>query len=170
VSQLPEAAAAPVFVDEYLDWDAVKLNGKLPLIGKTADLYKLLGQPDSLVSPDFNDVCVHYFDDKIFQYAYFKESRAEVYGDTAVMTSIDFRHNPELELKTPTLRLNNKTTLASLAKIYPQAVKKQGELDVHKVGKRIEVSLAMGRNVSDESWLLLFDKGLLVEIQWFMAC
>lgn len=171
VVQVTEAAAAPPdSVDEYLDWDAVKLNGKLPLVGKTEELHKLLGRPDSLVNPDFNDVCVFYFDNQRFQYAYFKETRAEVDGDTAIITSIDFRHNSKLELITPTLRLNSKTTLSSLAKIFPKAVKNKGEVDVHKVGKRIEVSLSMGKIVSNDSWLLLFDKGLLVEIQWFMPC
>ncbi|GAB2474049.1 hypothetical protein GCM10011375_24960 [Hymenobacter qilianensis] len=115
-------------------------------------------------------MCVNYFDNKVFQYAYFKESRAEVYGDTAVITSINFRQNPALELTTPTLTLNSKTTLAELAKIYPLAVKNQGELDVHRVGKRTQVSLAMSKIMSEESWLLLFDKGLLVKILWTMQC
>src|ERR1035437_10119079 len=59
---------------EFIEWSSVRINGKLPLVTNTKDLYQLLGQPDSIVTPDYDDVSVRFYDLKEFKYAYIKGS------------------------------------------------------------------------------------------------
>ncbi|RYE20549.1 MAG: hypothetical protein EOP42_27300, partial [Sphingobacteriaceae bacterium] len=47
---------------EYIDFDDVRINNKLPVITKANLLYKLLGKPDSIVVPNMDDVCVSFYD------------------------------------------------------------------------------------------------------------
>jgi hypothetical protein len=164
----PAAARAPS-PNEYIDWETATINGRQPLLGKTEALFKALGHPDSLANPDMNDVCVSFYDRK-FRYAYFKGSVVEVYGDTAVVGSLDFRYNPQLELHTPTMRLSHATTLEALAKQFPQAVKEQYSLNVYRIGKVTAVNLATGKDPSDDAWLLLFAGGKLIKIDYWMPC
>ncbi|QJX47634.1 hypothetical protein HMJ29_12045 [Hymenobacter taeanensis] len=154
---------------EYIDWNTATLNGKQPVLGKTAELYRVLGQPDSLVSPNMNDVCVSFYDQK-FQYAYFKHSQLEVYGDTAVIGTLDFRSNPQLALHTSTMRLNHTTTLDDVAKEFPEAVKGQHMVTVENLGQLTAIPLATGETPGDDAWILFFDKGKLVRIDYWMPC
>ncbi|TGE08024.1 hypothetical protein [Hymenobacter fodinae] len=161
-----EMAYAP---GEYIDWKATTINGKQPLLGKTAELYRLLGQPDSLVAPNMDEVCVSYFDKK-FTYAYFKHSLLEVYGDTAVIGTLDFRNNPKLALHTPALHLSQTTTLQEVAQKFPQAVKNRHTINVQDLGELTAVELATGSTPSDDGWILFFDKDKLVRIDYWMPC
>ncbi len=154
---------------EYIDFDSVRINGKLPLITKTTLLYKLLGKPDSIVVPNMDDICTSFYD-KPFKQAYIKKSDIEIYGDTAVVTSINFESQFSLNLKTKTIRLNHNTTLLELQRLFPNAVKSQTELNVYKLGKAVSVSLALSKQFSDDSWLLLFKNGKLVRIDYYVPC
>ncbi|MVN21199.1 hypothetical protein [Mucilaginibacter arboris] len=154
---------------EYIDFNSVRINGKLPLITKTTLLYKLLGKPDSIVVPNMDNICTSFYD-KPFKQAYIKKSNIEIYGDTAVVTSINFESRFSLDLKTKTIRLNHNTTLLELQRLFPNAVKSQTELDVDKLGKAVSVSLALSERFSDGSWLLFFKNGKLVRIDYFMPC
>jgi len=154
---------------EYLDWSTAKLNGRLPMLSTTKAVFQELGQPDSLVTPDMNEVCMPYFD-KPFKFAYVKSAEFEICGDTAVISTITFRHQPQLMLQTGNVKLNSRTTLSELAKSFPIAVKEQYELNVHKLGKVITVNLAAGPIVTDYSWLLMFKDGKLVRIDYYTPC
>jgi hypothetical protein len=162
-----EVAYAP---GEYIDWNTTTINGKQPLVGKTTELYRVLGQPDSLVSPHLDDVCVSFYDNKRLKYAYFKHSQLEVYGDTAVIGTLDFRNNPQLALHAPTILLSHATTLQALAKVFPQAVKDQHIINVQDLGELTAVEVATSKNPSDDGWILFFDKGKLVRIDYWMPC
>ncbi|WP_141106506.1 hypothetical protein [Hymenobacter gelipurpurascens] len=163
------AMASAETTGEYLDWETASLNGKQPALGKTEALYKMLGQPDSVVKPNMNEFCGSFYD-KPLQYAYFKQSVVEVYGDTAVIGSLNFRNNPQLELRTAAIRLNHNTTLDELTKRFPQAAKKQGSVDVEGLGKLTTISIPTGKTPNDDAWLLFFDGGKLVRIDYWMPC
>ncbi|GGG59087.1 hypothetical protein GCM10011378_38890 [Hymenobacter glacieicola] len=168
------AAASPALPDttsiEFIDSDEVTINGTQHLVGRTASLYKVLGRPDSLVAPNMLDYCMPYYDNRSFKCAYYGRSCVEVYGDTAVVSSLNFKRHPGLELHSEGLRLSRTTTLASLGKVFPQAVKKQSVLDVYKTGKRVAVVLQSAQIPNDYSWLLLFHNGLLESIELSTPC
>ncbi|WP_022823120.1 hypothetical protein [Hymenobacter norwichensis] len=154
---------------EYLDWSTAKLNGRLPMLSTTKVVFQELGQPDSLITPDMNEVCMPYFDQQ-FKFAYIKSTEVEVCGDTAVVDIINFQQQPQLTLQTGNIRLNSKTTLSDLAKDFPNAVRGQYELNVYKLGKVVTVNLASGPIQSDYSWLLMFQHGKLVRIEHYTLC
>lgn len=169
IAVAPELPAAVRASAEYLDWETATINGTLPLLGKTVDLFKLLGKPDSLVTPDMNDICVSYFDSQ-FQDAYFKQSNWEIHGDTAVVRILVFRDNPKIALHTPALLLSQATTLAELARHFPEAVKARGTMNVQNWGKLTAVNLNTGKTASDDSWILFFEGNKLVRIDYWMPC
>lgn len=163
ITQIPSASK------EYISWDSVRINGKLPLVTKKKVLFSLIGMPDSIVSPDMNDVCVSFYD-RDFKYAYLSNTQMEIYGDTAVVSSIDFRKGTKLSIKTPKLILDKNTSLVSLEKYFPKAVKEQYELKVHGIGNTVAVSIPTSKEPSDDSWLLFFLNGKLIRIDYWMPC
>jgi hypothetical protein len=154
--------------NEFIDWNLVRINGKLPMITNTKDLYKLLGQPDSIVTPNYDDVSVRYYDLKEFKYAYIKESQFEIYGDTAVISFLNFEKQPDLEFKAGTLTLNHNTTIAELKKLFPKAMKEMGEINVYQTGKFMCIRLETSKYMEDDAWLLFFRKDKLVRIDFWM--
>ena len=154
--------------DEFIDWDLARINGKLPMITNTKDLYKLLGQPDSIVTPNYDDVSVCYYDFKKFKYAYIKDCRFEIYGDTAVTWSLNFEEQPALEFKAGTLTLNHNTTMAKMRKLFPKAVKERHELLVDQMGRLMCIRLETSKYIEDAAWLLFFRKNKLVMLDFWM--
>lgn len=154
---------------EFISGASVKINGKLPMITQTKALFSMIGQPDSIVAPDMNDVCTSFYD-KEFKYAYLNNTQIEIYGDTAVLSSLDFRNDSELSLKTPKHSFSRNTSLASLKKDFPAAVKEQFELNVQEIGETVAVRIPTSQEPSDDSWLLLFRDGKLIRIDYYMPC
>lgn len=154
---------------EYLEWSTATLNGQLPLMSTKNAILKELGPLDSLTTVDVTDGCGYFFDQP-HQAAYVKLTDFEVCGDTAVIRTINFQRQPQLTLQTGNIRLNSKTTLSELAKTFPIAVKAHSEMNVDSIGKVVAVALATGPIVADDSWLLFFQKGKLVRIDYFIPC
>ena len=153
---------------EFIDWSSARINGKLPLESNTKDLYRLLGQPDSIVTPNYDDVSVRFYDEKEFKNAYFKGSDFEIYGDTAVVCILNFEKNPDLEFTSGSLILNHNTTLADLKKVFPKAVRARSKNNNWGFGKCTEINLATWKYYNDDSWLLFFQKGRLIRIDHWM--
>jgi hypothetical protein len=155
---------------EYLDFTKVKINGKLPLITDTLSLYNLIGKPDQVVIPNMDDVCISFYD-KDFKEANYKTTNFELYGDTIVLSSMNFKDSPNLYLKIGNLILNHQTTLKDIEKTYPKAVKFKGQMDVHQLGNLTTIYLQIGQNsLSDSSWILFFDKERLIRIDHSIPC
>lgn len=154
---------------EYIDRDSVRINGKIPFISNNNDISKLLGKPDTIITPNYDEICASYFGED-FKYVYIKGCIFEIYGDRAVLCSIDFRNQFDIKLKTQNLTLDHNTTLDELQKIFPNAVKNKHELFVSELGKTISIGLAPSINPSDDHWLLLFIDGRLIRIDYWMPC
>lgn len=156
--------------EEYLDFDELTINGKLPLITDTLSLYKLIGKPDSVITPDYDDICVSYFD-KNFKQVYYQSTNLELFGDTLVLSTLNFKTSPNLFLQSGKLILNHKTTLQDIEKIYPKAVKFKGETDIYQLGKFTSINLKTFKNSTIEArWILYFEKNRLIRIDYWMPC
>jgi len=153
---------------EFIEWDSVRINGILPLITNTKDLYQLLGQPDSIVTPVYEDVSIAYFYNDKFKFAYFKDSEFEISGDSAVISYLNFEKQPGMVLNAGSLTLTHNTTLAELKKIFPQAVKSKYKFIVDKIGKCTGISVATSKYYNDDLWLLFFRKGRLIRIDYYI--
>ena len=158
-----------LWIMSFLDFDAMRLNGKLPFITKTKSLFKLLGKPDSIIIPNPDDFCSPYLN-KPVQLAYYKNSVFEIFGDTIVLTNINFKNNPKINVNTPSITLNYKTTLKDLENIFPNAVKDKYPLDHYELGKVTTVNLRTSKNYTDDSLLLFFINDKLISIQYWTPC
>jgi len=153
---------------EYLDWSLLNINGKLPLVCKQIDLYELLGQPDSIVNPDFNNICVSYYE-KDFKYAYYGEGNFEIHGDSAAISIIDF-NKIELVYNDQELVLNNSVTIESLNRLFPIAITDKEEVNLPEIGKAICIRIPTSKKVTNDAWLLFFVNGKLIRLDYWMPC
>lgn len=154
---------------EYLDWKLATINNQIPVFCKKAGLIELLGRPDSLVTPNMNDICVSFFE-KDLKFLYYGESQFETSGDSAVISSIHFDNNSKIKLNIGTIVLDNTMTLTKLASLYPNAVQLKEEATIDNGEKVILVRIACSKILSDDSWVLLFKDGKLIRLDYWMPC
>jgi hypothetical protein len=154
---------------EYLEFDSVRINLKLPLLCKAKDLLELLGKADSLVTPNRDDICVTYFD-KDIQLLYFGKSQFEIEGDSAVISSLHFKNNSQIKLNIGSLILDCTLTLTKLTTLFPNSVQLKEEVTIENGEKAIIVQLACSKNISDFFWTLFFHDGKLIRIDFGMTC
>lgn len=167
-SETQQNSDAKPLDNEFLDFNAMRLNGKLPLVTKTKSLYQLLGKPDSLITPT-QEECAPFFD-KPVQYAHFKKSVFEVFGDTVALTTINFKNNPKIELVTPLITLNQKTTLKDLEKLFPNAVKEKQPLNDFYAGEVTAINIRPSKEASDDYCMLYIIDDKLISIHYWTPC
>jgi hypothetical protein len=130
-----------------------KINGVVSMEGAVAKLYSALSKPDSIVKPNMDDVCSSFYS-KPFKYVYIKGSQFELYGKTAVVRSLNFKNN-KVKLIAGKLTLDGSTTLASLAKVFPMAVKKRYPLTIERNEKVVAIQLSPSKAISEDTWLVI---------------
>jgi hypothetical protein len=155
---------------EYLSWDSVKINGKLPLLCKKESLYQLLGKPDSVVTPDYENICVSFFARSKFKYTYWGNSLFEEYGSQIVISSIDVEKTNKIRLSAGNIFFDNTMTLERLARLYPRSVKEAQELIIDKKGKVLSVKLATAKEEGENAWIFHFRSGKLVQVDYWIPC
>ena len=156
------------FNTEYIDYRAVKINGVLPLDSKYDKFLEVLGQPDSVVN--FNPDTDCQFFEEPYQYIYLQGGMFYLQNDTAMFQYIDFNERPDLELKTPAITLNGRTTLQEVQKLYPKAVSKIRMIeDPASLHLRL-VDIGAGAPIEDAWWILFFDGEKLVQVELFSPC
>ncbi|MFD2144103.1 hypothetical protein [Mucilaginibacter antarcticus] len=154
---------------EYIAWDEARINGTIPMITTTKLLYTALGKPDSIVTQNMENVCVSYYYDRPFKNVYIKGSSFELYGDTVVISSLNFRQ-PGVIFTAGKLRFDNRTTLSAVAKLFPKAVGDQSNVSLENNEKVISIRIETGKVVNDSAWHLLFKNGKLITIDFWMPC
>lgn len=168
----PQAKAAPIdttkFNSEYISYSTVKINGKLPLESKYAEFLKVFGKPDSVVNFNPDTDCQFYMEP--YQYIYLKGGMFYLVNDTAIFQQIDFRVRPDVELKTPAITLNGKTTLQEVKKLFPKAVGKIRSIEDSNTRHLRLVDLGASSQIADEWWILSFDGNKLVMVELYSPC
>jgi hypothetical protein len=152
---------------EYLLYSTVKINGVLPIESKFAEFVKVVGKPDSVVAVG-EDQCIIY--DRSYQEIHYKGSLFYKLGDTAVFQTINFRRGNDLELTSPAITLNNKTTLEDVQKLFPKAVSKIRTLNSDEFGPLRLVAFGASKEIVEVWWILYFADGKLVLAEMFSDC
>ena len=163
-----KANSISVIYPEYLDWNTLRINNKLPLLCKKADLVALLGNVDSLVTPQYQDICASYFDTS-FKYLYFKNCQFETRRELAVVSIIDFELS-NIKLVSPIITLDKFVTLEKIKQLFPLAVKNAETLYVDNKGYLLCVKIATTKKETDDGWLLFFRNGKLLRIDHWIPC
>lgn len=155
---------------EYLTISKMRICGKLPMESDLKKLKVLFGKPDSIVTPDMNNICTSHYERK-FEYYYTKGISFEKYGDTVVFSSVNFTRNLNTFLAFDKMRLDGKTHLNDIKKKFPGAVADVTDIKTAD-GTYTGVRLALSKTMSDDSLLLLFDKktGMLAQVDYYMPC
>jgi len=156
---------------EYINWYTAKINGDIHL-ATLKKLYNLIGRPDSIVKVNGTDGCAASYFDEDFKYIYIKGSEFELKDDSIVVSDLNFR-GTNLKLSTNNLSLDSSTTLESLKKIFPRAVSAQYEVTTNNK-KQMAIMLGTSKKAiygdTDNTWILFFEKGKLVEIEHHYDC
>ena len=151
---------------DILEFDSIKINGEIPLVTRKDKVIKLLGKPSKIVKVNQNTCISYYFTETLFaeNYIYYGKTKFESYGDTLVLTKMDFESTLNLFLKHPKILFNHDTTLKEFLKKFPSAIspseKERGE---------ILYQISPSKNSSD-FWYLYFKNGKLVRIEYWMPC
>jgi hypothetical protein len=153
---------------EYLLYSAVKINGVLPIESKFEDFVKVIGKPDSVISFNTQTDCQFY--EEPYKYIYFQGNMFYLVKDSAIFQNIDFRKRPDLELKTPAITLNSKTTLEDVKKLFPKAVSKIRTIEGSDLPQLHLVDIGASKPYEDEWWILFFDGDKLVKAELYAPC
>ncbi|MCD8741430.1 hypothetical protein LT679_12510 [Mucilaginibacter roseus] len=155
---------------EFLPVNEMRICGKLPMESNVQKLKALLGKPDSIITPDMNNICTSFYERKFEQY-YAKGVSFEKYGDTVVFSGIDFTRDPNTFLSFDEVRLDGKTNITDIKKMFPAAGAEVSDVKTAD-GNYSGLRLALSKTMSDDSLLLLFDKrtGMLKSLQYYMPC
>ncbi len=154
---------------EYLDWDSFMINGKLPLQSSRKEVTALLGEPDSIITPDYSKVCGSFFFENDFQLFYYGKSHFDLFDDTLVVQSLYFNDQSAIELISPSLTLNRHTTLSDLEKLFPETSKQKSEIN-DLSGKMILIRLAVYKTNLEDKWYLFFKDGKLIQLMYWIPC
>jgi hypothetical protein len=167
---LPDPAQADTnkYNAEYLLFSTVKINGALPLQSKFAEFIKVLGKPDSIINFKAQMECQFY--EGPYQYLYFQGCMFYLVKGMAIFQNINFRTRPDLELKTPVITLNARTTLKDVQKLFPKAVSKIRKVNDSDLEDLQIVNIGASKELADEWWILSFEGDELVSVEMYAPC
>lgn len=153
---------------EYLDWHKVKLNGSITMLSSFKATTQNLGKPDSVVTPNYDNISVSYFNGEKFKYVYYKGLQFEVVNDSLAFTQVDFREDTALYFTSDKIRLSHRTTLADFKAVFPKAA--DNELSGTDVDKYLVVSLDVAKSSMEDKWMLWFsrDGEKLLKMEYFI--
>ena len=175
---LPEATSTPIDQtsrtagnEEYLDWNSIRINGKLPLTTSAKNIEGILGKADSVVSIDWNNTCASVYRSTASKNAYFKGVEFEQFGDSLDFQLVNFTKDHSVFLQHGNLKLHHATTLEEIEKHFPNAVKDISKSYYIIDGKETDaVNLPPSKELSDGQWILMFQDGKLIRIDYWFPC
>ncbi|NEM96064.1 hypothetical protein [Pontibacter burrus] len=157
--------------EEYLDWNSVRINGKLPLTTSVKNIEGILGKADSVVSIDWNNTCSSGYRSAASKNAYFKGVEFEQFGDSLNFIQVNFSKEHNVFLQRGNLKLNHATTLEEVEKHFPNAVKDISKSYYIIDGKETDaVNLPPSKELTDRQWILMFQDGKLIRIDNWLPC
>lgn len=160
---------------EVMDEKAIRLNGKLQRYFTSAQFHSVFGKPDSVKLLTEEEPCANIFqepDGSVYpqaKYLFKNGSRFENSRDKVAIDEVKFEHGDFIIFKQTTL--NKNTTLADLKKIFPNAARQIGQLNVAGQGEFQVFQLREDRaNISDGHINVFIKNGKLYSIQWWFPC
>lgn len=158
---------------EVFDVNEMLFNGKSKRFFTLKEFEKHFGKADSTRLMSEDSPCSYIFenedgklDDK---YLYKNGSRFENSKDSVAIDEFRFYNRSFLRYKNHIL--NATTTLEYLRKIFPNAVKEIGELDVYGEGKLQVIQLREdANNISDGHINVFIKNGKLYFMHWWFPC
>ena len=156
----------PNYGSEVLDVDSILLNRSIPFRSSVDGITAVLGNPDSIVSTSHE--CGGFFEvDQVRNY-YYGRTRFEVYGDTGVIRNIDIG-DARFRLTAGSAHLDSRTSLATIGELFPRSASQAYPIK-DEAGKEVLLVRLKAEPSSDDVWVLHFQDGHLVEVEYWIPC
>ncbi|ALM48293.1 hypothetical protein AMR72_04895 [Flavobacterium psychrophilum] len=150
--------------NEAIDWNEARINGKLELTISKRDFEAIYKKADSIVTPNYEDICGSDEDSR-FQYYHYKGLQYELDNGIMNFRQITFGKKNPMFFTYKGQRLDGSTKMDDFAKLFPESAK-TGEKDQ----KEIYIVLASSDIMDDSSWRFTFRNGVLAAIECFFPC
>jgi len=158
---------------EFMEPGKMRINGKFPLMTSVLKFDQIFGKPDSITRiTDWDGICQSGIRDKYSTCRHYGGSTFESYNDSLSAKSIDFTKGSKFFVQYGKLRLDGNSTRAQLQKLYLESFKETQMVTTDGfTGMLEQVSIPMAKELEIESmWVLLFQKGKLVRIDYWLPC
>jgi hypothetical protein len=168
-----EPAALAAGKPEYIEADMLTVNGQLVKEITTAQLERQFGRPDSIakgvVECGAMLDALNKIDSPAGDFWYYGNTRYEVSGIHAILASFDVTTG-KFQGKLGKLMLNQHTTLEDVRRVFPESAKQADVPSTGRPGEEMSLPFYYKGEQTDESLNLLFKKGRLQEVEFFMPC
>jgi len=168
-----EPAAAAPGKPEYIEDNMLTVNGQPVKELTTAQLQRQLGRPDSIakgvVECGAMLDALNKMNSPAGDFWYYGHTRYEVSGTHAILASFDVTTG-KFQGKLGSLMLNQNTTLEDVRRLFPKSAKQADVPSTVRPGEEMSLPFYYKGEQTDESLNLLFKKGRLQEVEFFMPC
>ncbi|AQY20975.1 hypothetical protein [Riemerella anatipestifer] len=164
--------------NEVMTEKDILFNGKLKRYFSLKEFENVFGKADSIKPLAEEEPCTFIFDTELepdnsnfneFMYYYKDASRFENYKEKVAVDEFRFINNNFILFKG--IKLNSSTTVKDLKKLFPNAMKNIGTMDVYGEGNLQVIQLREDEhNVSDGHINLFIKNGKLYYIHWWFPC
>jgi hypothetical protein len=149
------------------------VNGQPVKEMTTSQLERQLGRPDSVakgaVECGATLEVLNKMDSPAGDLWYYGNTMYEVSGTHAILTSFDVTTG-KFQGRLGKLMLNQSTTLEDVRRVFPESAKQADVPSTSRPGEEMSLPFYQNGKQTDESLNLLFKKGRLQEVEFFMPC
>ncbi|MDA6070020.1 hypothetical protein NJT12_10365 [Flavobacterium sp. AC] len=163
------------FLNEVMKEEDILFNGKLKRYFSISEFEEVFGKADSIKLISEEGPCFSIFENKDGssdmedKYLYKDGSRFENTKDKVAVDKFRFTENNFILFKG--IKLNSSIPISDLQKIFPNATKSIGNMDVYKEGKLQVIQLREDENNIYYGYINLFIKnGKLYFMHWWYPC
>lgn len=164
--------------NEVMNESDILFNGKLKRYFSLKEFEKVFGKADSIKPITNEEPCTFIFDTELendnsnikeFVYYYKDASRYENYKDKLAVDEFRFINNNFILFKG--IKLDSKSTLNDLKKIFPNAINNIETINVNGEGRLQVIQLREDENNISDGYVKLFIKnGKLYSINFWFPC
>ncbi len=161
--------------NEVMSEDDIYFNGKLKRYFTLTEFQNVFGKTDSIKLMSEVEPCNYIFDNedgsKDMEDKYFYKDGSRFENTNQKVAVDEFRFTKDNYILFKGIELNSRTTIIDLRKLFPDATKNIGTLDVYEEGKLQVIQLREDENnVSDGHIKIFIKNGKLYFMHWWFPC
>ncbi len=162
-------------LNEVMLVEDINFNGKINRFFRIADFEKTFGKPDSTKLMSEEEPCSYVFEnpdgskDKDDKYIYKNGSRFENNKEKVAVDEFRFLNGNFIVYKGH--RIDSKTTISDLKKLFPNAIRNMDYIDVYQEGNLQYIQLREDANgISDGHVRIFFKNNRIYFLHWWFPC
>lgn len=152
--------------DDAISWDDATINDKLTLTISKRDFEKVYKKADSIVTPDYNNIC-GTDESSNFQYYHYKGLQYELDNGIMNFRRITFNKKSGMYFTYKGKRFDASTKLNDLKEVFPNTVK---DIESEKKEQYKYILIEPADKADDSEWRFTFKNGYLESVECFFPC